>query len=267
MAYFEHEGCTLHYEEYGHGTPVLLIHGLGSSTLDWEMQIPALSAQHRVIIMDMRGHGRSDKPRQRYSIAGFSADILALIEHLNLGRPHLVGISMGGMIGFQLAVDQPHALRSLCVVNSMPEVKVRKPSDYLQWASRWILGRVVGLRRIGKILGKVLFPKPEQAPLRHKMAERWAKNDKRAYLASFDAIVGWSVQEQLSRIACPTLIVSADHDYTPVALKESYVKLIADARLVVIADSRHGTPLDQPQVFNQTLLEFLTAVETTTQDH
>ncbi|NWA26374.1 alpha/beta fold hydrolase [Pseudomonas gingeri] len=267
MAYFEHEGCTLHYEEYGQGTPVLLIHGLGSSTLDWELQIPALSAQHRLIIMDMRGHGRSDKPRQRYSIAGFSADILALIEHLNLDRPHLVGISMGGMIGFQLAVDQPHVLGSLCVVNSMPEVKVRKPSDYLQWASRWILGRVVGLRRIGKILGKVLFPKPEQAPLRHKMAERWAKNDKRAYLASFDAIVGWGVQEQLSRIACPTLIVSADHDYTPVALKESYVKLIADARLVVIADSRHGTPLDQPQVFNQTLLEFLTAVETTTQDH
>jgi len=267
MAYFEHEGCTLHYEEYGHGAPVLLVHGLGSSTLDWEMQVPALAAHYRVILMDMRGHGRSDKPRQRYSIAGYSADVLALIEHLKLDRVHLVGISMGGMIGFQLAVDQPQALSSLCVVNSMPEVKVRKPGDYLQWASRWILGRLLGLRNIGRILGRVLFPKPGQADLRRKITERWATNDKRAYLASFDAIVGWGVQERLARITCPTLIVSADHDYTPVAMKESYVKLIPDARLVVIADSRHATPLDQPQVFNQTLLEFLNAVETTPQDH
>ncbi|CAD5200372.1 alpha/beta fold hydrolase [Pseudomonas sp. FEN] len=267
MAYFEHEGCTLHYEEYGQGTPVLLIHGLGSSTEDWEMQVPALAARHRVIVMDIRGHGRSDKPRERYSIAGFSADVLALIEHLNLDRPHLVGLSMGGMIGFQLAVDQPRMFRSLCVVNSVPEVKVRKPGDYLQWAKRWSLARLLGPKRIGKALSAMLFPKPGQAQLRRKMTERWARNDKRAYLASFDAIVGWGVQEQLSRIACPTLIVSADHDYTSVALKESYVKLIPDARLVVIADSRHATPLDQPQVFNQTLLEFLTAVETTTQDH
>ena len=267
MAYFEHEGCTLHYEEYGHGAPVLLVHGLGSSTLDWEMQVPALAAHYRVIVMDMRGHGRSDKPRQRYSIAGFSADLQALIEHLNLDRVHLVGLSMGGMIGFQLAVDQPQVFKSLCVVNSAPEVKVRKPGDYLQWARRWSLTRLLGPKRIGKALSVMLFPKPEQEELRRKMTERWATNDKRAYLASFDAIVGWGVQERLARITCPTLIVSADHDYTPVAMKESYVKLISDARLVVIADSRHATPLDQPQVFNQTLLEFLNAVETTPQDH
>ncbi len=57
------------------------VHGLGSSTLDWEEQIPALAARYRVIVPDVRGHGRSDKPRERYSIAGFSADLVALIEH------------------------------------------------------------------------------------------------------------------------------------------------------------------------------------------
>ena len=67
MAYFEHEGCNLHYEEYGHGAPLLLVHGLGSSTLDWEKQIPALSTRYRVIVPDVRGHGRSDKPRDRKS--------------------------------------------------------------------------------------------------------------------------------------------------------------------------------------------------------
>jgi len=175
MAYFEHEGCNLHYEEYGHGDPLLLVHGLGSSTLDWEMQIPALAAHYRVIVPDVRGHGRSDKPRERYSIAGFSADIVALIEHLKLGPVHYAGLSMGGMIGFQLAVDQPRMLKSLTIVNSAPEVKVRSRDDYWQWFKRWSLMRLLSLATIGKALGAKLFPKPEQADLRQKMAERWAK--------------------------------------------------------------------------------------------
>jgi pimeloyl-ACP methyl ester carboxylesterase len=97
--------------------------------------------------------------------------------------------------------------------------------------------------------------------LRHKIARRWARNEKHAYLASFSAIVGWGVQEKLSRIACPTLVVTADRDYTPVALKEAYMQLIPDARLVVMENSRHASPLDQPEAFNQILLNFLDAQE------
>lgn len=175
MAYFEHEGCTLHYEEYGHGEPLILIHGLGSSCQDWELQIPVLSRYYRLVVMDVRGHGRSDKPRERYSIAGFTADLVALIEHLQLPAAHVVGLSMGGMIAFQLAVDQPQMLKSLCIVNSAPEVKVRSADDYWQWAKRWSLARLLSLNTIGKALGDRLFPKPGQADLRRKMAERWAK--------------------------------------------------------------------------------------------
>jgi len=262
MPWFEHDGCSLHYEEYGHGSPVLLVHGLGSSCQDWEYQIPALAAHHRVIAVDVRGHGRSDKPRERYSIPGFSADIEALLDHLHLGPVHLVGLSMGGMIGFQVAVDQPHLLKSLTIVNSAPEVKIKSFDDFKQFAKRWLLARLFSMETIGKGLGKNLFPKPEQTELRHKIARRWAQNDKRAYLASFSAIVGWGVQEKLSRISCPTLIVTADRDYTPVELKRSYAALIKGARVEVIEDSRHATPLDQPKVFNQLLLAFIEAQET-----
>lgn len=72
------------------------------------------------------------------------------------------------------------------------------------------------------------------------------------------------MQEHLCIITCPTLVISADHDYTPVAQKEIYVKLLPNARLVVIEDSRHATPLDQPEVFNTTLLDFLQTVDATT---
>lgn len=263
MAYFEHRGCRLYFEEHGEGSPVLLIHGLGSSTLDWELQIPALAAHHRVVALDVRGHGRSDKPRQRYRIADFAGDVAALIEHLQLPPVHLVGISMGGMIGFQLGVDQPQLLRSLTIVNSAPEVKAEKLSDYLQIAKRWTLARLLPLKTTAKALARLLFPKPEQAELRRKVEERWPRNDKRAYLASLDAIIGWGVREHLGRITCPTLVISADRDYTPVAQKQAYVDELPDARLLVIDDSRHATPLDQPERFNRSLLAFMQEVENT----
>ncbi|MBA1201491.1 alpha/beta fold hydrolase [Pseudomonas capeferrum] len=259
MAYFNHDGCSLHYRQYGQGDPLVLLHGLGSSSQDWELQVPVLSRHYRVILLDIRGHGRSDKPRDGYSIATFSEDLLALLEHLETGPVHLTGLSMGGMVGFQFAVDHPGWLRSLCIVNSAPEVKRRTREDWIWWAKRWSLARVLSVETVGKALAERLFPKPEQAQLRVKMAQRWARNDKHAYLKSFDAIVDWGVAERIARINCPTLVISADQDYTPIQLKERYVALMPQARLAIIEDSRHATPLDQPEVFNQTLLHFLAA--------
>lgn len=261
MPYFNNDDCQLHYEDYGHGAPVLLVHGLGSSTRDWEYQVPELARHYRVIALDVRGHGRSDKPRERYSIQGFAEDVAALIEHLQLAQVHLVGISMGGMIGFQLGVDRPELLKSLCIVNSGPEVKAKSPRDYIEIAKRWTLSRLLSLDTIAKALGKLLFPKQEQEELRQKILVRWPQNDKRAYLASLDAIIGWGVRERLARISCPTLVVTADRDYTPVAQKQAYVDEMPNARLLVIEDSRHATPLDQPEQFNSSLLAFLAEVE------
>ncbi|UVL88048.1 alpha/beta fold hydrolase [Pseudomonas sichuanensis] len=262
MACFEHDGCLLHYEEHGQGEPLVLLHGLGSSSQDWELQVPEFSRHYRVILMDIRGHGQSSKPRRGYHIKTFSEDLLALLQHLGTGPVHFVGLSMGGMVGFQFAVDHPARLRSLCIVNSAPEVKRRTRSDWVWWLKRWGLARLLSVETVGKGLAARLFPKPQQAELRRKMAERWARNDKRAYLKSFDAIVDWGVQERIGQIACPTLVIAADHDYTPIQLKERYVALMPHARLAVIEDSRHATPLDQPAVFNRTLLPFLAAAST-----
>ncbi|MCJ8167990.1 alpha/beta fold hydrolase [Atopomonas sediminilitoris] len=265
MAYFTHQGCRLYYEVHGHGEPLLLIHGLGSSTRDWEYQVPHLAAHYQVICMDVRGHGQSDKPRERYRIAAFADDVRALIEHLNLTAVHYLGISMGGMIGFQLASQHPQLLKSLVIVNSSPEVKVNTLNDRIQVIKRLLLARVLGLNTLGKALGKMLFPKPEQQELRDKIAQRWPENDKRAYLSALHAIIGWGVREHLPEINVPTLIISADHDYTPVSLKQAYTREMANARLVVIEDSRHATPLDQPERFNQCVLNFLHSLNKETQ--
>ena len=70
-------------------------------------------------------------------------------------------------------------------------------------------------------------------------------------------MIGWSVKDKLGSIQCPTLVISADQDYTPVALKEEYTKLMPNAELVVIPDSHHATPVEQPEKFNAALAEFL----------
>ena len=96
---------------------------------------------------------------------------------------------------------------------------------------------------------------------RQTFIQRWTANHRRSYLASLRAIVGWGVSNQLDRISCPVLVVSADQDYTPVELKREYVSRMGDARLEVIADSRHATPVDQPDAFNTLLLNFLSQVD------
>ncbi|MBN0638865.1 alpha/beta fold hydrolase, partial [Pseudomonas aeruginosa] len=143
---------------------------------DWEYQLPALLGHYRLLVPDLRGHGRSGKPRGGYSMAGFAEDCAALLDRLGCGPVHLVGISMGGMIGFQLACDRPDLLRSLTIVNSTPEVIPRKPREHLEVAKRKLLSRLLSLRTIGRALGRLLFPKAEQAVLREKIEARWAEN-------------------------------------------------------------------------------------------
>ena len=94
--------------------------------------------------------------------------------------------------------------------------------------------------------------------MRETFIRRWNNNDPTAYLNALHAFRGWSVIDRISSITCPTLIICADHDYTPVAVKEFYAKLIKKAEVVVIKDSWHMTIVDQPEALNNAILHFLT---------
>ncbi len=247
----------LYYETAGSGPPLLLIHGLGSSARDWQLQIPAFSPHYHVVAYDVRGHGRSGKPPGRYSVPLFAADAAGLIHALEIAPAHVMGISMGGMIAFQLAASRPELVRSLVIVNAGPELVVRTPGQRLQLLQRLLIVRLLGMRRMGQVVAGRLFPQPEQAEARRLCAERWGQNDPRAYADAMRALVGWSVVDQLGGIRCPALILAADQDYTPVAVKEAAAARMPNAELVVIRDSRHATPVDQPEAFNAAVLSFL----------
>ena len=250
-------GIDMYYENAGQGEPLLLIHGLGSSARNWEGQVRYFAKKYRVVTYDLRGHGRSSKPPGPYSMRTFAEDTAALLAALEAAPAHVVGISMGGMIAFELAVCYPDLLKSLVIVNSVPDMRVTSPREYLEMWPRFLILKALGVRRMGMALGKRLFPKTEQEEQRRIFAERWAQNDKRAYETALRAVLGWSVEAHLGEIRCPVLVIAADKDYWPLDVKQAYVKKMPDARLAVIADARHAVAAEKPDEFNRILDEFL----------
>ena len=246
-----------YYENAGKGEPLLLIHGLGSSSRNWEKQVNYFAEKYRVITYDLRGHGRSSKPPGPYSMRGFAEDAAGLLTALEAAPAHVVGISMGGMIAFELAAYYPDLLKSLVIVNSVPDMRVTSPREYLEMWPRFLILKALGVRRMGMALGKRLFPKPEQEETRRVFVERWAQNDKRAYEEALRAVLGWSVEARLGEIHCPVLVIAAEKDYWPLDVKQAYAARMPDARLAVIADARHAVAVERPDEFNQILDEFL----------
>ena len=251
---------SLFYEEQGAGEPLLLLHGLGSNGRSWEYQQEAFARKFRVVVPDVRGHGQSAKPPGPYSVAQFSKDIFTLLDHLQIDQFHLMGLSMGGMIGFQMAVEQPERFKSMIVVNSGPELIPRGLKEKWQIWQRKLITRFVAMDKIAELIGGRLFPEPHQANLKEQFIQQMGSNDPKAYKAATDALLGWSVSARLDRINFPILVVSGDMDYTPVAFKEAYMRQLPTSQLHVVENSRHATPVDQPEAFNTAVLNFLHTV-------
>ena len=254
-------GADLHYQLSGGGEPLLFIHGLGSSVRDWENQIPYFVDRYRVVALDLRGHGRSDKPPGPYSSELFADDIATLIRSLDIGPVHVVGLSLGGFIACQLAVDHTELVRTLVVVNSVPDLPRDTLKDRFRIRStlllRQLIVRFLGMRALGRFLSKKLFPRDDQEELRQTFVERWSENDKRAYLSSLATVPTWNLEHRLSSITCPTCLIAGEHDFFPLSLKKAYAKKMPDARLVLIPNSGHFTPMDEPERFNEAVMSFL----------
>ncbi|QRN97771.1 alpha/beta fold hydrolase [Archangium violaceum] len=260
------DGSSLHFEESGAGAPVLLLHGLGSSGQDWELVAPRLAAHRRVIVPDIRGHGRSDKPAGPYGVPLFARDIAAFCDRLGLARVDVVGLSMGGMIGFQLAVDRPELVRSLVVINSGPDMVARTLRLKLSFALRMAILKLLGPRTLARVIAPKLFPKPEQAELRRRVVESLGANEPDAYRRATRGLAGWTVLERLKDITCPVLVLASDRDYTPLSVKKAYVDLLGNARLQELKDSGHAAPLDQPEQIVEAVKGFYRELEGTAHD-
>jgi pimeloyl-ACP methyl ester carboxylesterase len=246
-----------YYEIHGQGQPLLLIHGLGSSTRDWELQLPAFQEHFRVLTIDLRGHGRSGKPPGPYTMDIFAEDTANVLKSLHAVPADVVGISLGGMVAFQLVLDHPRLVNRLVIVNSVPELIPRTLRDRLGLWQRLLIINLIGMERMGQVLAERFFSREDQKPLREIFVQRWAENHLPSYRASLKAAYGWSVRDRLGEIQAPTLILGAEFDYFPTAEKEAYTALMPNASLVVVPESKHALPAEKPAEFNQLVTDFL----------
>ena len=248
---------ALDYEDHGKGNVLLLLHGLGSTKKDWDAQVPFFSKTHRVITVDLRGHGASTKPQDAYGVKLMTEDVKQLLDQLNIKKATLVGFSMGGAVAFEMAAKHPEYLDNLVIVNSGPDFNNMGKIGEDLLDNRTTFLETKGLDALAKEISFNMFPEDHQIDLRNEFEIRCKNNDYNAYYKSFVTLMDWGLGDRLKDITTKTLVVASDMDYTPIAFKEAYVNRMQNATLAVIKNSRHGVVLDQPHAFNLELQNFL----------
>ncbi|OFW81372.1 MAG: hypothetical protein A2887_03615 [Alphaproteobacteria bacterium RIFCSPLOWO2_01_FULL_40_26] len=245
------------YEEKGEGDEVILfIHGLGSRGCDWEKQIEFFSKNYRCITPDLRGHGKSQaNESDAFDIVTLASDIISLIEDLKIAPAHLVGISLGGMVAFQIAVDEPNLVKSLTIVNALPAFMPKDLKQKWLFYSRILFVRIFGMKIFAKILARKLFT---QKNLQKKLQESLGKISVKIYLKILKSILGWSVVNKLHTIICPSLFIASENDYTSIEEKRFFAnKVKIKASLIEIKGAKHAVSAEMPDEFNKALLEFI----------
>ena len=139
----------------------------------------------------------------------FAADVEALLQTLGIASAHIVGLSLGGAVALQFALDHPSRVRSLTLVNTGPALGGTPEQAAQEIARRAGIVQQMGLRAMGQALAPNLFPKPAQAALREIFVERWAENDPQAYIEATRSMLGWDVTARLGAITCPVTTLAA----------------------------------------------------------
>lgn len=250
------ENVELYFETCGVGSPLLMIHGLGSSGDDWAFQRDVFARAHFLILPDLRGSGRSTKPRGPYSIARFATDLWRMVDALQVADVDIVGFSLGGAVALEMALQQPIRVKRMVLCNSLADYRTDTWRKWLEARLQLALVYTIGLKGTARLVAKRLFPLPDQAPKRQRVIDVVGANTRAAYLATVHALIGWSALDRLHGLRAQTMIISAEHDYTPLADKQAELRFFPQVEFVVVKGSRHGTPFDATDIFNAHVLAF-----------
>jgi len=276
----------VHHMHGGRGSPVVFIHGLGSSGyMEWRFTLEPTAERHRVYAPDLPGYGRTEKPRARYTIPYFARFVERYIEDRGLRSAVLVGASLGGRIALELALEQPRLVRKLVLVNTLglgrPQIRMaqmayglvtiprvgeavmRFTRDALGWASPKMIRRVAG-RYAGA--SSDLERSMDDVYLGN-LREMYAGDDfHNAYLSTVRSLINpralfggnHDVTARLNEIKIPLqLIWGADDPLFPVAHAARAHALVAHSRLAVIEGAGHSPQAERPEEFNRVLLKFI----------
>lgn len=276
------DGVSVHYLRGGSGTPLLLVHGLGSSAgVEFYYNLEALATRHCVYAVDLPGFGRSDKPSVDYTIEFFVEVLRDFMDSQGLRRAALMGVSLGGRIALGFALEYPGRVERLVLVDALGVGVPRRVLAYSLLLARGIgelalSGTARALRRmnprtIRRLWGWYLA-RPgsmEQILSDDRIASHREMLGmpayRAAYLSALRSVAGMRrvrdgilVEDRLSDLTMPTLLVWGRHDHIfPPSHAEEAARRIPDAGFEIFEDSGHTPQMEEPERFNQLILDFL----------
>jgi 3-oxoadipate enol-lactonase len=240
---FEIPHCLLYFAERGSGPPLLLVHGLMVTGEMFEPVIEDLATRHRVIVPDLRGHGRSRGLPPPYTAVQLASDLSHLLDHLGIDSTAVLGYSQGDAIAQQLVLDYPKRCDRLVLVCTyafnMATFRERLEGRRLVP----LLIKVLGMRRFAKFvvsqglkqLGK------ERADWADRLASLIAAQDRKLMLSAWRETMAFDSRRRLVEIGCPTLVVAASNDQ---AVPIHHAKMLHDgitgSQLVMIDGANHA---------------------------
>jgi 3-oxoadipate enol-lactonase len=260
MAFVQNQEARIYWDEQGQGAPILLIMGLGWPSYLWHRTRPVLSARYRTVALDNRGVGQSDVPPGPYPIALMASDAATVLDAAGVERAHIFGLSMGGMIAQEFALQYPHRVQSLilgCTAPGGPHAVLAEPAATQVLFSRgsspeefsaainpFIYDSSTSRERIDEdfVLRRQWFPRPE------------------GYIAQLNGILAWEAYSRLPQISAPTLVIHGESDrLIPPANAKIIAERIPGAKLVMIPRASHILSTDQTEAVHHAVMEFLAA--------
>ena len=248
------------YTDTGMGHPVVLIHGYPFNRSLWNEQVEALSSSYRVIVPDLRGFGESDSSAGPASMNRMAQDVAGLLDHLEISRAVICGLSMGGYVTLAFYKQFPSRVRALVLADTRAGADAEEAKQTrTQQAEKALAEGMAGIA--DAMLPKLLTPETvsKRPEIVKRVRDMMLKTKPEGAAA---ALLGMAEREDhaslLSKIAAPTLIVVGVEDaITPVADSEKMHNAIPGSRLVVLENAGHVSNLERTEEFNKNLMDFL----------
>lgn len=250
----------LYYEIDGEGEDLLLIHGWNSFLPMWAYVQPHMQQHFRMILPELRGHGRSTELTTHTSIEVFAQDLVELLDVLMINSCIVAGHSLGGFIAQQIALDAPDRVRALILICTGPRIDVEAVAS-LNWEDQ-ITYDLSPEEAVEKRM-KFDFYNPNKLRTIPGMLELLQKDEtqRQTHLVSHGyaalAPLKFNSEERLGEIHMPTLIVQCAHDpLFPIHIGEFLHTHLSNSSLRIINDTGHSIQLEQPEALVQTIIEF-----------
>lgn len=257
-----------YYEIHGEGYPLVFIHGGWVDHRYWDPQIEYFSKKYQVITYDIRGHGQSESSDRKYSIELFADDLKTLLDAIDVKKPYICGLSLGGFIGQAYAVKYPNDLKALILadtgVSSALTLKDKIKRDIL--FPKWLLFSIIRLFGLKRYFGFAYWlakiTKGEKWFGMNEEVRKYVKNEiinfkQDEFLKVFDAIYNFKLLD-LSKIKVPTLIINGEFESKEVfPHSEKMKELIKNSSMIIIPNAGHASNWENPNEFNKVLEEFL----------